>query len=147
LATARLVTGRSPDGGVVPIFGFIYFPRLDRITAQHGEVALIDVENGCLMSLPSTSAGTIYQYRRVHSEYDGKLPEWGAALQYTKVAHQTCGSFVFVGWDVAFTDHGPMLLEGNANWGADEYQALRGEPLGCTKFTEVLAAHLKKLRK
>jgi hypothetical protein len=35
-----------------------------------------------------------------------------------------------------------MLLEGNVNWNADEYQALSGEPLGRTKFAEVLKSHL-----
>ena len=52
LATARLVTGISTDGDVVPIFGFIYFARSDRITAQHGYVALIDVASGRVISAP-----------------------------------------------------------------------------------------------
>ena len=52
LATARLVTGQSTDGDVVAIFGFIYFARSDRITAQHGHVALIDVASGRLVPAP-----------------------------------------------------------------------------------------------
>ena len=71
------------------------------------------------------------------------LPDWHAALRHAKVAHRACSNIAFVGWDIAFTDHGPMLLEGNANWTADEYQSLTGEPLGHTKFATVLAARLK----
>ena len=56
------------------------------------------------------------------------LPHWDTVLRYTKVAHQACSNFVFIGWDVAFTEQGPMLLEGNANWCADDYQRLRASP-------------------
>jgi hypothetical protein len=36
-----------------------------------------------------------------------------------------------------------MLLEGNVNWCADEYQRLEGKPLGHTKFADILAMWLK----
>ena len=64
-------------------------------------------------------------------------------LKHAKVAHRACSNIAFVGWDIAFTNHGPMLLEGNANWSADEYQSLTGEPLGHTQFATVLAARLR----
>jgi hypothetical protein len=84
----------------------------------------------------------MYRYRELNSNYDCTLPDWEAALQHIKVAHEACSNFVFVGWDIAFTPHGPMILEGNANWDAATYQTLRGEPLGHTKFANVLAAQL-----
>lgn len=146
LATARLVTGFSTEGIVVPIFGFIYFARPNRITAQHGLVALIDVANGRLMSMPlSSSSDAKYSNLQLDNCSDDTwmLPDWAAALRHTKVAHGACTNFAFVGWDIAFTDKGPMLLEGNANWSADEYQSLTGEPLGHTKFAEILEARLK----
>jgi hypothetical protein len=79
---------------------------------------------------------TLYRYRQ--SGWNGILPDWDAALKYVKLAHQACSDFVFVGWDVAFTPHGAMILEGNANWDAGTYQTLRGEPLGNTKFADIL---------
>ena len=71
-----------------------------------------------------------------------ELTIWHAVLEHAKVAHRVCSNFAFVGWDLAFSSDGPMLLEGNANWSADEYQSLTGEPLGHTKFATVLAARL-----
>ena len=71
------------------------------------------------------------------------LPEWVAALTYAKAAHRACSNFAFVAWDVALTDQGPQLLEGNATWSPGTYQHLRGEPLGHTKFAAILATRLE----
>jgi hypothetical protein len=136
LATTRLVTGLSLDGEVFPIFGFIYFARSNRITAQHGHVALIDLASGRLISRPSQATSD-------HLDVSSCiLPQWNAALQYVQTAHRACSNFVFVGWDIGFTERGPILLEGNANWNADEYQSLTGDALGHTKFASILATRM-----
>jgi hypothetical protein len=144
LATARLVTGHSTDGDVVAIFGFIYFARTDQITAQHGHVALIDVASGRVVLAPVKHGSGANGLNPQADDADMQLilPDWHAVLEYAKVAHRVCSNFAFVGWDLAFSGDGPMLLEGNANWSADEYQSLTGEPLGHTKFATVLAARL-----
>jgi hypothetical protein len=148
LATARLVTGLSADGDVIPIFGHFYifhFGKTKQILARR--IALIDVTCGQLIWTPREFAG---EKRWIHRPDNGSdavsmLPDWDAVLRHTKVAHKACSNFVFVGWDVAFTEHGPMLLEGNVNWCADDYQRLRGEPLGYTKFADILATRLRDL--
>jgi hypothetical protein len=141
LATVRIVTGISKNTSVVPIFGFIYFPRLTRITAQHGFVALIDIANGQIMSTPrSMISGEQHPYLYLTGDpsVPWSLPNVSAAFGYLQAAHLACPNYMFVGWDVAFTPSGPMLLEGNANWTADEYQCLAGKPLGSTEFVEIL---------
>lgn len=136
LATARLVTGRFTDGRVVPIFSFIYFATSKSITSQHAYVALVDITTGYLLSPPRTFSGQCL------SDYPTKLPDWESAAAFVQAAHDACPNYVFVGWDIAFTTRGPMLLEGNENWVADEYQAIRGAPLGSTEFVNVLKDHL-----
>jgi hypothetical protein len=134
-----LVTGLPPDGEAIPIFGFIYFGKAQRITAQHGHVALIDVTRGRLIeNTPGTRSHQL-------DSRDGTtvLPNWPAVLRYAGVAHRACSHCIFIGWDIAFTDDGPVFLEGNENWGADEYQALTGKPLGHTAFADILEARLK----
>jgi hypothetical protein len=141
LATARLVTGLSTDGHVIPIFGFfIYSTQTDRLA----RVALIDVVSGRLMSASQGRMRVKHQLD-IDSDDSRTLPEWATALRHAKVAHQACSSFAFIGWDIALTEQGPMLVEGNAHWGASEYQRLRGEPLGHTKFAEILATRLRSL--
>lgn len=143
LATARLVTGLSADGDVIPIFGLMYFAR-----SQHrSDVTLINVSSGRLIPAADDS-GTKHSKQQLANNLDNgwALPDWKTVLQHIEVAHRACSNFIFVGWDLAFTDHGLMLLEGNANWNAGEYQLLSGEPLGHTKFTYILEAHLRHRR-
>jgi hypothetical protein len=143
LATARLVTGRSIGGEVTPIFCFVVFGRADKITAHTNWVALIDVAKGRFMPAPQQDIPG--QYRQFKSN-DACLPDWDAALGYVKAAHSACLDFVFIGWDVAFTPDGVMILEGNTNWTAGTYQSLTGEPLGLTKFEGILATRLSHLK-
>ena len=141
LATARLVTGLSTDGDVIPIFGFfIYFTQPDHIA----RVALIDVVKGRL-TRASQDAMQLGHQLDIALDDVCTLPDWDNVLRHIKAAHQACSNFVFIGWDVAFTEQGPMLLEGNAHWAASEYQRLGGEPLGYTKFAEILATRLRGL--
>ena len=86
----------------------------------------------------------VYQYRQFGSNDACILPDWDAALRHVKAAHNACFNFVFIGWDVAFTPDGAMILEGNTNWSAGTYQTLRGEPLGLTKFADILATQLSR---
>ena len=144
LATARLVTGISLGGDVAPLFAYIYFGHPNQIVA-HGRVALIDVASGRLMSAPQDFPSGKRSNVDIDSNQPCTLPDWETLLRHIKVAHRACSNFVFIGWDVAFTEHGPTLLEGNANWCADVYQSLRGEPLGHTKFASILAERLRDL--
>jgi Sugar-transfer associated ATP-grasp len=145
LATVRLVTGISLAGDVVPLFAFISFGQADQIVA-HGRVAVIDVASGRLTSAPQDFPGRtrLDRHTDMRSNRACTLPDWETLLQHTKVAHQACSNFVFIGWDAAFTEQGPMLLEGNANWCADVYQSLCG-PLGHTQFARILAERLRDL--
>jgi hypothetical protein len=148
LATARLVTGRSTNDDVVPIFGFLYFALFDdrRATAPWQFEGLIDVASGRLISSPLQGTSSFISRCQLGPDDAYKLPQWDAVLRHTKAAHRACPHFVFIAWDVALTDQGPMLLEGNVNWGPGTYQWLRGEPLGHTKFAAVLATHLDSER-
>jgi hypothetical protein len=144
LATARLVTGRSVGDIITPIFSFVLFGLPGQITSHSNHVALVDTTNGQLLPAPPRDAPgvSMYKYRRLASNGVCTLPDWDSALQHVKAAHQACPNFVFVGWDVAFTPHGAMILEGNASWEAATYQTLRGTPLGSTKFAAILASRL-----
>lgn len=57
-------------------------------------------------------------------QLDGKvLQEWQAIKMLVSYAHQQVIDLNAVGWDVALTDKGPLLLEGNINWGTNLMQS------------------------
>jgi len=46
--------------------------------------------------------------------------------------------FGTIGWDIAFSVEGPVIIEGNHSWGCEESQTVTGEPL----LTPAIAEHL-----
>jgi hypothetical protein len=142
LAAVRLVTGLSTDGNVFPIFSHIYFSESDEVPAQYVSVSLVDVANGQLAKPQQLWGPRKLEHGLGDSDSVRMLPEWEKALQYATAAHRACSNFAFIGWDIAFTSEGPLLLEGNENWSAAEYQRLIGGPLGHTVFATVLATWL-----
>src|SRR5262249_42765236 len=81
LANARLVTGRSIQGEVTPIFCYMLFGKANEITAHSNCVTLIDVANGRFMPAPQNSfAMLIYQYREFPPNDACTLPHWDIML-------------------------------------------------------------------
>lgn len=59
------------------------------------------------------------------AEIEGKLvslPDWPLIMRLVKTAHTLCADQLTVGWDVVMTSDGPLLLEGNTNWGVQAHQ-------------------------
>jgi len=55
-----------------------------------------------------------------------KLTEYEKAAELCIRAHNTMYDVRSIGWDVAFSDHGPVLIEGNDNWEITGLQACNG---------------------
>jgi hypothetical protein len=62
------------------------------------------------------------------------LPSWKDAVNLAIAAHESFPRIAFVGWDVAFTENGPTLIEGNAGFGSTSPQVTHGVPLGKSKL-------------
>jgi hypothetical protein len=46
-----------------------------------------------------------------------KIPDFDECIGLAKAAHAWIPGLQSVGWDVALTPNGPLLLEGNDDWG------------------------------
>ena len=66
-----------------------------------------------------------------------RLPDWPAAMTLTQQAHRHFPAYVFLGWDVALTPEGPLLLEGNAGWDVLTVQKPQRAPLTDTHFATI----------
>ncbi|MDH3602676.1 MAG: hypothetical protein OEU26_23940 [Candidatus Tectomicrobia bacterium] len=146
LATARIVTGRMPDGEIVIIAATLKLPFDQAITSTYGLHSTIDLDAG--------TSGKGYQYTPlspgvdVHpdtkSRITGKtVPDWSRACQLVHQVHRNFTTYVFLGWDIAFTATGPVVLEGNVGWDVPTVQMPEQKPLGQTRFIEVCIAHLQ----
>ena len=145
LATVRLVTGRLPDGEIVLIAATLNMPFGQAIISTFGLHSSIDLETGRL--------GKGYRYRLlcpgfdVHPDTDAPitgrtLPDWAEATALARQAHRVFAGTVFLGWDIAFTPRGPVILEGNSGWDVVMVQMPQRTPLGQTRFVEVCLAHM-----
>lgn len=57
-----------------------------------------------------------------------KIEGWNMVVDAVTKAHTSCMDITTIGWDVAVTDTGPILLEGNYNWGVMVHQK-HGAPI------------------
>jgi len=75
-----------------------------------------------------------------------RVPFWPEALDLVVRAHggvPEFSRFVFLGWDVAITGEGPLLIETNAGWGAVNHQLGDGVLLGLTVMPTIALDHLE----
>ena len=125
LCCARLVTVTTLDGRVEIVERAMKLTLSDQgmDNVIQGSVAVaIDMESGVL------GAGRLktdpFQCRRTHFpdssiKFTGfQLPLWEEAKDLAVRAALAFPHAHSVGWDIAFTENGPFLVEGNASWGA-----------------------------
>lgn len=76
-----------------------------------------------------------HQHPDTGSDITGrKLLQWPEVIKLTTSAHALYKQFPFLGWDVAMTPDGPVLLEGNLGWDARLIQQPCDYPLGAPDF-------------
>jgi hypothetical protein len=65
-----------------------------------------------------------------------ELPNWKQVRELAICAHHVFAEFPSVGWDIAVTPEGPVLVEGNYNWDIVIAQQAGCRPLGATRFAD-----------
>jgi hypothetical protein len=65
-----------------------------------------------------------------------RLPYWDDVVALAIRAHQAFLEFPSVGWDIAITPDGPVLVEGNYNWDVVLAQQAGCRPLGASRFVQ-----------
>lgn len=139
LSAARIVTGISSDGDIQCIAAAYKMSWKNMPTNTLGLSSAIDLATGEL--------GRAWSYRPACQGYDahpdthaviaGRLlpaSQWQQALKIVCRAHQQLSKYTFLGWDVALTNLGVLLVEANSGWDVTMIQKPHGRPLSQTRF-------------
>lgn len=129
LSTIRVVTVRK-SGNIVVIGACmrIIVGESEVDNFSHGAggnlVAAVDVDNGQLVTARGSRSRHWPEMMHVNEHPSSgtpivglTLPHWPQMIELVKKAHNSIASLHTVGWDVAITDAGPVIVE--ANWRYD----------------------------
>lgn len=116
-----------------------------------GILSAVDLESGCLG--PATDLGTDARFGWVDAHPDTRqkitgeaLPMWAEVKELVVRAHRAFNDRLIIGWDVAISPDGPILIEGNYGPDVDMMQRPTGVPLGRGRFAHVIAHHFRTRR-
>lgn len=152
LTNVRLFTLRPPEGPAEVLSAFLTVPVGDIVASNHEHEDLLL----CPMNEETgrVSPGVRYRIREVRGRVavhpltgrsiDGfMVPYWPEARKLAVRAHDTFDQLAMIGWDIGFTEGGPIIIEGNRTPGGTATQMSRSIPWGRTRFPEVYLAHLR----
>lgn len=133
LNTCRVVTFINRGGSCRILFATARFGRRGSVTDNWsaGGVAVgIDVDTGTLgrgLLLPQFGGGWTEVHPDSGQPFAGTvLPHWQEVLALVKQAAESLPWCHAIGWDVAITPDGPVLVEGNGQWNPSLGQAFTG---------------------
>lgn len=152
LCTARIVTARPPDGAPeITAAAFrtgIGGSSTDNL--HRGGIAVaIDRETGRLRSAvqvhPELHVLAFERHPDTDVPFAGfQLPFWAEARALVLRAHALLPRLAIVGWDVAFTPDGPVIVEGNFAPEPRLSQAPGGDALGLSNHVRWIDAQLRR---
>jgi hypothetical protein len=137
VATARVVSGAWPDGRVEIVDAMVQRPADGEFVSQGYRYALVDPETGRIRAEAEGQKNPVFASARLDPALAGlTLPDWAGCRSLVLRAHAAFpGPAPLLGWDVALSDAGPVVIETNAGLSFFQFQmaslrpALKG-PLG-----------------
>ena len=120
LASLRIVTGLNGHAQAEFVTSCIGLPRGAHETTVAGIVCSVAPELGRIRHAAFTSGAAVTNHPDTGAPIIGiNLPFWRESVDLVRRAHATAfPRFAFLGWDVALTNEGPILLETNSGWRA-----------------------------
>ncbi len=89
-----------------------------------GMVVPVDIKTGKIHDVAVDKKGNVYEkHPLTHTSIVGfQIPKWKEVLSLVKEASTRVPNVGMVGWDVAISNKGPLIIEGNEFPGYDIYQ-------------------------
>lgn len=120
--TCRIETVMDKNGNVQLINTIVIIGGVgsDVSNTHNGGVMVhVDPESGIVDSKGRNPEGKFY----LHHPGNGvlligkKIPYWKEVLDYAKKLHKNIPNAPYIGWDIAITEDGPTVIEGNSDLG------------------------------
>jgi len=146
LVTLRLVTARNLEGEIELLFALCQIPVGLQSISHKGLSAPVSLQAGCLQAPFSWRPGDSVSELAASDQLikGSQIPYWQATRDLVCRAHALLGGYFSLGWDVAITADGPVLLEANEGWEVTMVQKVYG-PAGSSVLKPLIDAHVEKL--
>jgi hypothetical protein len=143
LASLRIVTGMDLSGEAQFVTSLMVLPHGAGSTSVAGILCSVSLKSGRIRRAALPDGEPIERHPDTGEQITGAvLPFWPESMALARRAHATAfARFPFLGWDIALTPDGAVLLETNSGWGALFHQQLDG-PLGHTAFSRLVDGHM-----
>lgn len=149
LPTVRIVTMVDEVGAPEVVsatfrFASVRGAKIDNVKAG-GLIAAVDLPVGSLgVACKGHGGGDHAVHPVTGAAITGRmLPDWPAAKGLVRRAHaEVFHDYALIGWDVALTPDGPVLIEGNGRPGVLMPQRAARQGLGVGRYGALLAYHL-----
>jgi hypothetical protein len=143
LASLRIVTGLNDRGEAEFVTSSMTLPRGTHESISFGICCSIATDSGRIRHAIESVGVPVINHPDTNEPIIGiELPSWRESVELVRRAHASAfPRFAFLGWDVALTKDGPLLLEANSGWGAFYHQILDG-PLGHTAFSRLVSRYV-----
>jgi len=114
-----------------------------------GIAAKVDIQSGILGQASNMGLTADSQWWDSHPLTDGPIlgrtvPFWDEVKDVACRAHSAFADQIAIGWDIAVLDDGPKLVEGNKGPDLDIIQRIYREPIGNSRFGQLLVYHLER---
>jgi hypothetical protein len=153
LSSMRIMSVLGPSGGVEVLFAVFKISGhggsvVDNFHAG-GLVCKVDMETGQLGAATDWGIKQPGKWLDAHpatgAAIAGRtLPLWAETVECVRQAHLAFPDRIAVAWDVAITDEGPRIIEGNNQFGLDMVQRTHRMPVGNSRFCELYAWHISR---
>ena len=145
LAEIRIITGVDPEGNAQLITHQMTIPWGGFANRPFSVLGILD-DDGRISRAISGDGKPVERHPETGAPIAGTVvPFWREARELVSRAHgQAFSHFVFLGWDVAITAEGPVLIETNSNPGVFHHQFADDIPLGHTVFATIASRHFER---
>jgi hypothetical protein len=153
LTSCRIMTVKNEQGGFEATHAvFKSSTKPDAIVDNFhkgGIVSKVDIKTGELGRASDAGVGRPCHWLERHpltgAQINGRrLPLWPETIDLICRAHAAFPDRVTIGWDVAITDRGPVIIEGNVQSGCDMIQRTHELPAGIGRLAECYAYHVER---